>query len=182
VALLVKPRRKPNWSQVTERLRAIGPADLTCSDDLDPRWVHWHEGPSIATVQAAAGELLGWEWRAVAPAVTPSQPPETGASTLWVRRSLSIPALAVAVVRFYGARGRYFTVADERGHQGFAEICDTDDPARSGYPIVDAIAAMLVEAVDPARLPVGGEIDALSARLRELGYERLWAAAYRAVS
>jgi hypothetical protein len=197
VALLGKPRRKLSWDDLRARLADVGPPDLTDSGPnaepggASPTWVAWHEGPSIATVQAAVGDTPGWQWRAVAPSPEPSVPPPAESPTVWVRRSLSRPALAVALVRFYGAHGRYFTTADERGREKFALICDVDDPVRSGYPIVDLIADELL-AADSARFaasaqgdvasgPRPHDIDELSDLLRDLNYERLWAEAYKAV-
>ena len=107
-----------------------------------------------------------------------------------MRRSLSVPALATALVRFYGAHGRYFTTGDERWRERFARICDVDDPAVSGFPIVDEIASKLLDhhrtahgpSSNAATTPSGEErhpIDALSDSLRSLGYENLWAEAYK---
>jgi hypothetical protein len=158
---------------------AVGPSDLTVSTG-EPCWVRWHEGPAIATLMDLVGETPGWEWRSVSPAVEPSEPPVGEAGVLWARRSLSRQALAVALVRFYGAMGRHFTTEDERGRQRFAEICDCDDPAVSRYPIVDHIADALLAA--PQADPSATHIDELSAALRAIGYERLWAAAFKAVN
>lgn len=201
VSLLGRPRRKLSWDDLAQRLRAVGPDDLTFFHDETTTWVSWHEGPSIASVQAAVGDTIGWEWRSVAPSTEPSLPPsaaemaQSGAQpagprptgpVLWVRRSLSVPALATALVRFYGAHGRYFTTADERWRERFALVCDVDDPAVSGYPIVDEITSKLLEHHQAMSGDAAGggqlhPIDVLSDNLRALGYENLWAEAYKVV-
>jgi hypothetical protein len=178
VSLLGRPRRKLGWGDLSAHIASVGPADLTASTD-EPCWVRWHEGPAIATVVALVGDTPGWEWRAVSPAIEPSEPPPGDGGVIWVRRSLSRQALAVALVRFYGAMGRHFTTDDERGRQRFAEICDHDDPALSGYPIVDHVAAALLRS--PQTDPAMSHIDELSAALKSIGYERLWSEAFKAI-
>ena len=135
-------------------------------------------------MQDRVGDLAGWEWRAVSPACSPSEPPDSGTNVVWIRRSFSPRALAVALVRFYGSKGRYFNTADERGREAFAQLCDVDDPAMSGYPIVDAIADALLGTTDPdpAAARLGDTVDDLSAKLHRLGYERLWAEAFKNVT
>ncbi|MGD9792551.1 MAG: hypothetical protein AB7V43_03625 [Acidimicrobiia bacterium] len=194
MSLLGRPRRKLSWDDLAHRLRDVGPGDLQLFHDDTCTWISWHEGPSIATVQAAVGDTIGWEWRSVAPSTEPSLPPSvtevaapSGAAVLWVRRSLSVPALATALVRFYGAHSRYFTTGDERWRERFAVICDVDDPAVSGFPIVDEIAARLLDHHHANTGAAGSDdeplhpIDALSNSLRALGYENLWAEAYKVV-
>ena len=147
----------------------------------DPPSLAWHDGPAVATVQAAVGELPGWVWTRDRSYGPPGEAPPTKAATLEVRRSFSDGALAVALVRFYGAKGRHFTTADAAGADDFDALLDVDDPARSGYPIVDAVADLLLAAEEVELPPGAPRIDALSARLRAVGYEKLWAVAYRQV-
>jgi hypothetical protein len=174
MSLLGRPRRKLTWTDLTARLGEVGPTDLVTSPE--PGWVAWHDGPGVSTVLGRLGETVGWEW-AVAPtdAVPGSVPTESG--IVFVHRSLSPPALAVALVRFYGAHGRYFSSTDERGREQFARICDADDPQRSGYAIVDAIADAVLAAHDAEP-----SLDELSATMRRLGYEALWADAFKHLS
>jgi hypothetical protein len=190
MSLLGKPRRKPTWADLTVRLTEAV-AGATCSIDDSATWVEWHEGPSIATVQARVGEAPGWEWRAVAPGTDPALPPPTTASTIWVRRSFERPTLAAAVVRYQAAYGRVFNSSDERGRQRLADLLDQDLPSAQHYPIVELVAQWLLDAPDTSDAPVDApvdtpveatELDELATKLRRLGYDRLWAEAYRLVS
>jgi hypothetical protein len=182
MSLLGKPRRKPAWADLAGRLAgAIPAAELSTDDQLT--WVAWHEGPSIATVQEAVGDVPGWEWRAVAPSTAPTLPPPATTSTIWVRRSFSRPNLASAVVRYHGAYGRPFNSNDERGRQRLADLLDHDLPAPQQYPIVELVAHWLLERDDPAPATTEPpELDGLAEKLRRLGYDRLWAEAYKLVS
>lgn len=188
------PSRKPSWPDVRGRvavaLERARPGLAVRFGEEGPHWVAWHEGPSITTVAALVGELTGWQWAAVAPTAEPAEPPvgpAGQAQTLWVRRSLSERAIASSLVRFYGARGRYFRTTDAaRYREAFAAICDVDDPSRSGYPIVDAVVDLLLGAGATHSAGHGGgapgdPIDELSARLERLGYDNLWARAYAQV-
>lgn len=182
--LLGRPGRKLSWDELRARLAAVLPAGAEVSDDPASTWVRWHEGPSVSAVQQAVGETPGWEWRAVVPDPEPSLPPVSETPTVWVRRSYSPRALMVALVRFYGSEGRYFTLDDERGRARFAALLDEDDPATCGYPIVEDIVEQCFALADPGPLPDGPVpvIDALSGRLRRLGYEKLWAEAFKRVN
>lgn len=189
---LGRPSRKPTPEEVRERLLVVSGelahAGLEVGDDDGVPWVAWCDGPAVATVQAAAGELTGWEWIATMPDVEagPARPEPAG--RVWARRAYTERALVTGLVRFYGMRSRYFTTADERYFEEFVGVLDTDDPARSGYPIVDAVVDAALAAPDPDpvaatadRAAGAATIDVLSARLRRIGYERLWAQAYKAV-
>jgi hypothetical protein len=185
MALLPRPGRRESWEALRLRLLAAAGPGATASED-GVSWVAWHEGPSIAMVQEAVGSTPGWQWAAVAPALRASMPPpaEPGSTpTIWVRRSFSDRALAVALVRFYGSAGRYFTTADERHREPFARLLDVADPASAArYPIVEAITTLLLERQDPDPVPPTGDaVDDLSDKLRHLGYENLWAIAFHRV-
>jgi len=179
------PRRKPSAEDLVARV-ALAVTDLRpgleVTSGLRPSpWIGWHLGPAITSVQSAVGEVSGWSWAAVAPALDPAEPP-AGRDTLWIRRSFSERALATAVVRFYGMHSRYFSTAEERYRADIAAICDVDDPERSGYPIVDAVVDLLLERPDPSPGPATGNVlDDLAAKMRRLGYENLWAVAYSRV-
>jgi hypothetical protein len=182
MSLLGRPRRKLPWTELRERFLVVLP-DAKCSDE--PAWVAWHEGPSIASVQEAMGELPGWQWKAVRPGLSVPLPPGDEGSILWMRRSLGTASLGRAVVRFYAAHNRYFTTDQDRYWQRFADICDHDVPAPISYPIIEHITEALLTLPDPdpsADDASADEIDRLSARLRRHGYERLWAEAFKAVS
>lgn len=181
MSLLGRPKRKLPWSEVRLRFSDVLP-EAKLSDG--PAWVAWHEGPSIASIQAAVGDLTGWQWKAVTPGLVAAMPPDSDGSTVWMRRSLGSAALARGLVRFYAAHNRYFTTDQERYWQRFADICDEDVPAPVAYPLIDHITDALLTLPDPdssADDPDADEIDRLSARLRRHGYERLWAEAYKSV-
>ncbi|MGE0877765.1 MAG: hypothetical protein AB7L13_00620 [Acidimicrobiia bacterium] len=190
MALLGRPSRKPTWADLRDRFAALSPSLLPPDTEFgpldhpaQPAWVRWHNGPAISSVQAAIGEVPGWQWRAVAPALTPGMPPAAAEPlTLWIRRSFSPRALAVGLVRFYASQNRHFTLDDERGREPFALLLDVDEPEVSGYPIVEGIVDRLLAApdVDPVDDDIA-VIDALSHKLRRLGYDNLWAEAYKAV-
>ena len=178
--ILGRPGRKPSWADLRPRLLDAAGPGASVSDDEGLPWVAWHEGPSIATVQAAAGETPGWEWAAMAPDVEVPLPPPSTTPVIWVRRSYSVRALATGLVRFHAAHGRIFTTADQRGRETFARLVDVDDPARSGYPIVDLMVDLLLDRPDPdPQPPTGSAIDDLAGKLRRLGYDNLWAVAYK---
>jgi hypothetical protein len=183
MSLLGKPRRKPTWADLGARFDSTVPGSQH-STDGDATWVAWHEGPSIATVQEAMGEIPGWEWRAVAPATEPALPPPATGSVIWVRRSFDRATLASAIVRYQAAYNRTFHSGDERGRQRLADLLDHDLPATVHYPIVDLVAKWLLEsdAVPATDPPPETELDELSEKLRVLGYDRLWAEAYKLVS
>ena len=183
MSLLGKPRRKPTWDDLCNRFAEAVPGSHH-STDKDLTWLAWHEGPSIATVQAAVGETPGWEWRAVAPATEPAMPPPGAASTIWVRRSFDRETLAAAIVRYQGAYGRPFNSGNERGRQRLADLLDHDLPASQHYPIVELVAQWLLESDDtaPTDEALATELDELAEKLRRLGYDRLWAEAYKLVS
>jgi len=183
MSLLGKPRRKPTWRDLGQRFDIAVPGSHHSTED-GPTWLAWHEGPSIASVQAAVGDIPGWEWRAVAPATQPALPPPGPGSIIWVRRSFEMTTLATAVVRYHGAYGRPFNSGDERGRQRLADLLDHDLPDGPRYPIVELVTRWLLESADPepSTEPAASELDGLAQKLRHLGYDRLWAEAYKQVS
>jgi hypothetical protein len=141
--------------------------------------VSWTDGPAGETYADAVGDLPGWTWMAGDPGgdVTVAGP------VLFVRRDLSELATAIAVVRFYGSQGRHWSSSEgARGRDAWRALTEIDDPARSGYPIPDTIAALLLAEPAPPGLPTGPTRgDALAAKLAAIGYEKLWAVAFAAV-
>lgn len=127
--------------------------------------VRWQDGPSTAAVRVAAGEVPGWSWEG------------SGDRRLRAERSYSDAAIARALVRFYGSQGRHYDPDDERRREAFVTLLDVDDPGRSGYPVVDAIADLLLLEADRSAEPGDDRVRTLSDRLRDAGYERLWAVA-----
>lgn len=161
---------------------------LAVQDDAgEPVVLAWTAGPSPSAVADAVGEVLGdlagWEVQLVLPGQ--ATPPATGPQHLVLRRDLDDAALAVAVVRFQGSRGRPFRSDAERDRAPMHDLLDVDDPARSGYPVVDAMAALLLAEPEPAGeppRPLPAPLDRMSWRLEAAGYDRLWATAWAGVA
>lgn len=157
-------RRPPDalpWAAVVERLR-----DLDILTFPEEGVVAWVDGPSVETAAAALGDAPGWadiEWR----------------------RTFSDRALLLALLRFYGATSRHWRTTDEKGRARFMALLGADHPDRCPYPIVAAIAEAATALGLPAREEATSDaeqVDALSARLAEIGYERLWADAFLSFS
>ncbi|MBL8775697.1 MAG: hypothetical protein JNK12_07195 [Acidimicrobiales bacterium] len=173
---------KRPWPEVRAAIEAatsrrFPAADVTVDDEPS---IRWHDGPAEASVAEAVGELPGWRF-----AVALAGPDGAGApagddrrSPIWLRRTFSDEALAVAVVRFQASAVRPFDSTREGAEARLRDLLDVDDPATSGYPLTDTMAALLLadppapDDVSPTRA------DAWSRRLTELGYDRLWNRAY----
>jgi hypothetical protein len=150
-----------------------GDADVT---------VRWEDGPAAATVADVAGTLVNWEVRTLA-----APPARAGASAVVLDRRFSPQALAVAVVRYQASNVRPYDSTDERAVATLVGLLEVDDPASSGYPVPDAMAALLLAAPDPAGLAArtgdrASPADRLAAKLTALGYDRLWAIAWSGIS
>ncbi|GAC1594810.1 MAG: hypothetical protein NVS3B21_17200 [Acidimicrobiales bacterium] len=177
----------PSWAEVREALQdaAMRYPDATfeiAGPDAVPA-VSWTDGPAGETFVDAVGDLPGWTLRAGDPGGAVSVP----GPVLYVRRDLSDAALAVAVIRFYGAQGRHWSSSEgTTGREAWRAVTQIDDPARSGYPIPDTMAALLLDAPAPEGIafPSGdtaSRADAMAAKLAGVGYEKLWAVAFAAV-
>lgn len=184
--------RKPGADELAERIRAAVAAALpdrpleVTSPDRATVVVSWHDGPAPTSVAGAIGDVPGWELAPVAPGDgRPWEEPDAAAGpTVWLDRSLSERALATAVVRFQASTGRPYSSGAARDRQPFLLICDADDPARSGYPLVDAMADLLLAEPAPGVAPERGlvtDADRLAWRLEAAGYDRLWAVAWSTV-
>lgn len=139
----------------------------------------WEDGPAAASVAAAVATVVNWEVR------TPSQPSERPGPSVLVRRTFSPAALAVAVVRHQGSSVRPYDSSDPRAVASLSGLLEIDGPARSGYPVVDAMATLLLDAPDPDGLAVpdgASPADRLSAKLQAVGYDALWARAWSSVT
>ena len=137
--------------------------------------VAWHDGPAATSVAAVVAELVNWEVRGVA--VPPERP---GAPAVLLDRTLSDGALAVAVVRFAGSNVRPYSSEDPRAVERLGLLLDEDDPARSGYPVVDRMAELLLERGDREAAGTGASrADHLAAALTAVGYDALWAVAWK---
>jgi len=178
-----RPER-PAWPDLRARLLAVAaeqfPATaFAVSGADDDAVVRWTDGPGPDTLVGALGDLPDWILVAGAPAddIDPSAP------VLHLDRTLSDPALAVAIVRFYASQGRHWSSSEGAvGRDAWRTLTGIDDPAPSGYPIADAVARLLVGEPDPPGLPHGpNRAEVLSAKLAAVGYERLWAIAFAEV-
>ena len=142
-------------------------------DDRTPV-VAWHDGPAAGSVAGVVAGLVNWEVRGVA--MAPERP---GAPAVLLDRSLSDAALAVAVVRFAGSNVRPYDSATAKAVETLGRLLDEDDPATSGYPVVDRMAELLLERGDPAAGgPGASRADHLAAALTALGYDVLWRVAW----
>jgi len=173
----------PGWHLVRPGLVEVGiqlsAPEWAVSGDTEPPSVRWTDGPGPGTVAAAVGDLPGWTL-----VEGPSAPElSTGGPVLHLDRTMSDAALAVCLVRFYASRGRHWRSTEGSAHQAaWRALIGADDPARSGYPIPDAMAHLLLSEADPPDLRPGPtRADELSSKLALVGYERLWAVAFAAV-
>ena len=137
--------------------------------------VAWHDGPAPSAVTEVVGGLVNWEVRGVGlPAGRP------GAPAVLLDRGLSDAALAVAVVRFAGSGPRPYDSSSPRAVERLVGLLDEDEPATSGYPVVDRMAELLLERGDrEAGGPGASRADHLAAALTALGYDALWAIAWK---
>jgi len=149
----------------------------------DERSVTWHDGPAEATVAGVVGELPGWRLVVALEATDAAAvAAEDRRQPLWLRRTFSDEALAVAVIRFQASSVRPYDSAREGAEAVLRDLLDVDDPARSGYPLTDAMADLLLADPPPADDGSPTRADAWSRRLTDLGYDRLWNQAYAASS
>lgn len=141
----------------------------------------WHDGPSEASVAGAVGELPGWRLLvALSDPAGAERAAEDGdrRNPVWLRRSFSDEALAIAVVRYQASTVRPYDSTRDGAEAKLRDLLDIDDPTSSGYPLTDAMAALLLaDPPDPDDvLPT--RADAWSRRLAALGYDNLWNQAY----
>ena len=137
--------------------------------------IAWHDGPAATSVTELVGGLVNWEVRGIR--VPPERP---GAPAVLLDRSLSDAALAVAVVRFAGSNVRPYDSGTPKAVETLASLLDEDDPARSGYPVVDRMAELLLERGDrEAGGPGASRADHLAAALTALGYDAVWTVAWK---
>jgi hypothetical protein len=173
-------RTKPSWAErrpdVVALLAEAFPATAftVAGPDAAPS-IAWTDGPAEGSVSTALGDVAGWQ---VMSGALGGDPP-SGTTPLWLHRTLSVRALANGVVRYQASGVRPFDGDDPKARERLWAILEEDDPADSGYPLTDAMAEMLLAAVDPH----GPEptASALSLKLQELGYDSLWARAWATV-
>ena len=146
--------------------------------DAEPA-LSWTDGPGGETVAEELGDVPGWTLMSGQPGGDVA----VDGPVLFVDRVLSDEALAVGLVRFYASQGRHWSSSEGPvGREAWRAMTGTDNPTRSGYPIPDTVACLLLAAPDPTGLPSGPtRADVLSAKLAAVGYERLWSVAFAAV-
>jgi hypothetical protein len=173
-------RTKPSWAdrrddidRLLETAFPATPFAVSAADEA-PR-IAWSDGPAEGTVSTALGDAVGWVVRSAALGAEPAP----GSSTLWLQRTLSVRALAVGVVRFQASGVRPYDGADAKARERLWAILEEDDPATSRYPLTDAMAEMLLAEVGASAQPTADE---LAVKLRELGYDSLWARAWSTVA
>ena len=142
----------------------------------------WEDGPAAATVADVVARLANWEVRSVA-----APPTKAGAPAVLLARRFSPDALAVAVVRYQASNVRPYDSSSPSAVERLTALLEVDDPGRSGYPVPDAMAALLLRAPDPDGLAerLGDDAspaDRLAAKLGALGWDRLWHEAWSAVT
>src|SRR4051812_28547355 len=158
---------------------AFGAAAPAVEVDGDDLVLRWEDGPAAATVADAVATVVNWEVRA------PGQPAERPGPAVLVARTFSDAALAVAVVRHRGCSVRPYDSTNAAAVATLSGLLEVDSPGRSGYPVVDAMATLLLDAPDPAGLAVPEDAtraDRLSLKLVALGYDALWARAWSTVT
>lgn len=159
------------WSGAGIEVAASGPEVV----------LRWEDGPASGVVAAAVAEVVNWPVRGAA-----GPPGDAGAPAVVLDRRFSDEALAVAVVRYQASHVRPYHSGDEAAVHGLVELLEQDDPARSGYPVPDAMAELLLSAPDPPDLddvtgPDPSPADRLASKLTALGYDRLWHIAWSGI-
>lgn len=174
---------KRPWSEVRVAVEAALARDLpgtTFTFDDEPS-LAWHDGPAEATVAGVVGELPGWRLVVALDATDAAAvAAEDRRQPLWLRRTFGDEALAVAVIRFQASSVRPYDSTREGAEATLRDLLDVDDPARSGYPLTDAMADLLLADPPAPDDAAPTRADAWSRRLTELGYDRLWNEAYAA--
>ena len=181
-----KPSRIPP-EEVRERLAAalaealVGVTIDVSVDDSGAVVARWDDGPAAGTVADVVAGVVNWEVR-----TTGAPAGKEGAPAVVLARALSDRALAVAVVRYRASSVRPYDSGSDKAVAALTELLEVDDPARSGYPVPDAMADLLLAAPDPEGLddrarPDPSRADRLAAKLELLGYDRLWHTAWAGV-
>lgn len=144
--------------------------------------LRWLDGPAAATVAEIVAGEVNWEVRTAA-----ALPAKPGAPAVLLARRFSPLALAVAVVRHQASNVRPYDSTSPASLEKLTALLEVDDPARSGYPVPDVMAALLLAAPDPPGLDEqlaadASPADRLARKLGALGYDRLWHEAWSAVT
>lgn len=172
---------KRPWPEVRVAVESALGRDLTGTQftvDDEPS-VRWHDGPAEATVAGVVGELPGWRLVVALDATDAAAvAAEDRRQPLWLRRTFSDEALAVAVIRFQASSVRPYDSTRDGAEATLRDLLDVDDPVRSGYPLTDAMADLLLGDPPAADDSSPTRADAWARRLTELGYDRLWNQAY----
>ena len=172
---------KPTWPQL--RAQVVGALGESFPDlavavagEDEPPALTWHDGPAEGTVAVLVGEVPGWQIESGVLGPDPDAPSRPRTATLVLHRTFSDRALAAGVVRYQASNVRPYDPDRPGARERLWAILEEDDPADSGYPLVDAMATMLLDGVDLTG--VDDRAALLAARLTELGYDRLWSKAW----
>jgi hypothetical protein len=168
---VVRIGTKPTWPRLREQIRlALAAAHPTVVFEISapdaPPVVRWHHGPTERAVAQCVGSPAGWSL--VSTLAGPDDDAHAGV-VLHLDRSYSVRALAIGVVRYRAAHPRRYDSGDARARRRLWAILDEDDPERSGYPLSDAMADLLLADAGDA-----DTADALAQRLDALGFDALW--------
>ena len=144
--------------------------------------LRWLDGPPASAVADVVAGEVNWEVRS-----TGAPPAKPGAPAVLLDRRFSPLALAVAVVRFQASGVRPYDSRDAAAVQRLTTLLEVEDPGRSGYPVPDAMASLLLAAPDPDDLAGlvpddATPADVLAAKLRAIGWDRLWHEAWSQVT
>lgn len=142
--------------------------------------VAWHDGPAGERVAGVIGSVVNWEVRTRRPAAA-----RAGGPAVLLDRSFSAAALAVAVIRHQASHVRPYASTDEGAVASLSALLEVDDPALSGYPVVDAMATLLLEAPEPGGMTLPDDAtpaDRMAAKLTALGYDTLWGIAWKGIA
>jgi hypothetical protein len=163
---------KPTWPRLRDRV-AVALDDAFASvtfdisgGDAEPR-IAWHLGPPERAVAATIGDVPGWTLVSALGGPDPDAPPS--GAVLLLERTVSQRALAGAVVRYRAANPRPYDASSPSARRRLWAILDEDDPERSGYPLSDAMAELLLASCDGAQTAA-----ALADRLEVIGFDALW--------
>lgn len=172
---------KPAWpafrTRILAALEAVPEGSLVNADEREPV-LRWRDGPGESTIAAAVGEVTGWGFSLWQP------DKEDEGTTVWLDRAFSTEALAVAVIRYRASHPLPYDSSRDTARADLREILDEDQPARSGYPLTDAMAELLLAEADPAGADLDDaptRADRLARKLTALGFDELWNRAYAGV-
>ncbi len=182
-------RRQPaDWSSVKEALERLS-TDQAMPHSVfpdDPSGaVCWNDGIGISTFLNLLGPPVGWRIDLKNCILSPNpQGDLNSTNVLNVTRGFSRRALANGLARFHATASRPYDTSD-RSRRLMLDILDSDDLVGGRYSLSDLIGSeLMAESEDPEEYSLDPEILStwladLNEHLANVGYESLWAKAYR---